>query len=176
MKYGINIIEGFKMYQLNERLSEHPVFWIFDEEAKKYYFFPLTSVKEEIFNENLLCFGNGDYERDKVFALNVNVNGKTHFKYGMYMVCACAVVDEKFVSSKSNINSDAAIRINQKYCCSNGFDLRNQCLELIYDKSYQVVCYDGNVDYFLNCSNKKFEDDELPQNIFNFIMDIVDPE
>lgn len=175
MKIGINIVEGFKKYQMNEHLSEHPCFWIFDENAKKYYFFPLTSEKEFTFNENILCFRDGDYERKRVFAQNVLVKGKVHYKYSMNMICACAVVDEKYVSTNQKVNFDAAIVINQKYKCSNFFELKNRCLELIYDYSYQIECYDGNAEQGFIFPNKKNEDNELPQEVFEFVMDIVDP-
>ncbi len=179
MKLFLNYVEGFVPFEKTVGvglITNHPGLIFFDEEEGKFYIFNLTSNDQSMRNNVNHCFATRNGQRLEVYAQDVYVKDKFYTKYAMNLTCTCAVVDEVNVSWKNQIKSGAFILINQKYVCKNYKQLVNDCLNLIYDYTDQVICYDGNISLDGSTpATNRLEDDMLPEKVFAYIENIVDP-
>ncbi len=177
MKIYLNYAEGFGAYEkIVGRVTSHPALIIHDETKGKFYIFNLTSNDQSLKNNVNYCFSTPRGQRLEVYANNVYVKGKYYAKYAMNLTSTCAVVDEQYVSWIKNIKPSAYITIDSKYKCSNFRELTLDCLNLIYDYTHEIICYNGNVDFGGEIvENNKFKDVFLPQDVFEYIENIVDP-
>lgn len=104
------------------------------------------------------------------------MHGEFYPVYQMNLSRACAVVDEKLVSYKDNIKSEAYILIDcNKYKCMNRKELVDDCLNLIYKYSKDIIFYNGNIDFDGEAVKEKTLKSFIPTKLFDFIERVIFP-